>query len=374
MSVEEDQLSVRAKYTLLAAITLSLLALTVAAAEIAIRVRQTLKYGSHARVEEYYTLDEKSGLRVPIAGLKLGNVEVNSHGFRGPEIKTPKPDGTVRIAFLGASTTWCAEVSSNSKVWAHLVTEGLQQANPAVRLDYVNGGVSGFGVDASLRNLQHRVAPLQPDIVVIYHATNDMSSELRAVAAARGVAASASVRSESWLARQSLLWNLAEKNWRIWQAQRDADSNVGRLEVDAETLGEPFRKDLTELVLAAKRAAKVVALATFSTQLRIEQSAEDKRRASASAMYYMPFMHPDGLIASYRRYNQVIREVAAATGAVLIDGEDTIPGDSRHFTDTVHFTDAGSERMAVRVRGALSGNEAVRSVLRSGVSKNAAPR
>ena len=111
------------------------------------------------------------------------------------------------------------------------------------------------------------------------------------------------------------------------------------------------------------------ALATFSTQLRSEQSEEDKRRASASAMYYMPFMTPDGLIASYRRYNQVIREVAAATGAVLIDGEDTIPGDSRHFTDTVHFTDAGSDRMAVRVRDALSGDDAVRSVLRSGVAR-----
>jgi lysophospholipase L1-like esterase len=39
---------------------------------------------------------------------------------------------------------------------------------------------------------------------------------------------------------------------------------------------------------------------------------------------------------------------------LLIDEEDAIPGDALHFTDTVHFTDAGSALMARRVTHALT--------------------
>lgn len=174
---------------------------------------------------------------MPIANLRSGRIETNSLGFRGPELRVPKPPGTVRIAFLGASTTWCAEVSGNDKVWPHLVAQDLWQAFPNSDVDYINGGVPGYGAKFSQKNLEHRVAPLQPDIVVIYHATNDMSVELRRLAVARGVVRETGVEAPSWLSNYSLLWNLAEKNFRIWMAQRKAKAKVGRLEVDSEALG-----------------------------------------------------------------------------------------------------------------------------------------
>ena len=42
-------------------------------------------------------------------------------------------------------------------------------------MDYVNAGVPGYGLDSVLRNLEHRVRPLRPEIIVIYEATNDLS-------------------------------------------------------------------------------------------------------------------------------------------------------------------------------------------------------
>jgi lysophospholipase L1-like esterase len=274
----------------------------------------------------------------------------------------PKPQGTVRIAFLGASTTWCAEVSGNDKVWTHLVAEDLTRAFPGANVDYVNGGVPGYTAKSSLKNLEFRVAPLQPDIIVIYHATNDMSAELRRLAVEKGVMAQGPVDAPSWMAKQSLLWNLAEKNLRIWLAQRKVEANVGRLDVDAATLGESFRRDLTALVLAARQRAKVVAVATFSAQLRADQTADQQLQAAASALYYMPFMTPKGLLGGYARYNDIIREVARVTGAVLIEGEHDIPGDARHFADSVHFTDAGSRAMATRISRALAANRDVASM------------
>jgi lysophospholipase L1-like esterase len=360
---ETNRLSTRAKIVIVAGLTAILMLVAVLCAEFAIRVRQKLRYGTQATVEDLYRVDARLNLRVPIANLKSGRIEINSLGFRGPEIVQPKPANTVRIAFLGASTTWCGEVSGNDKVWPHLVVKELQRSHSRSPIDYVNGGVPGYVVKSSLNNLTNRVAPLLPDIIVIYHATNDLSGEMRDVAAAKGVIPHAQFVPPHWLSNHSLLWNLAEKNYRVWISQRQVNANVGRLEVDARQLGGTFHRDLTELIRAAKQRSKRVAVATFSTQLRSEQSVEQQLSASASALYYMPFMTPRGLIDGYRRYNEIIREVATETGALLIDGENEIPGEPQHFTDTVHFTDAGSNAMAARVIRVLSKDPTVRVLL-----------
>ena len=277
----------------------------------------------------------------------------------------PKAPGTIRLAFLGASTTFCAEVSGNDKVWPHLVTDDLRRAFPNVSFDYVNGAVPGYTVASSLKNLRHRVAPLRPDIIVIYHAANDLSGELRELAVSRGVIREARLEPQSWLSDHSLLWNLTEKNWRVFRAQQQAQANVGRLQVSPAELGEGFRKSLTALVKEAQSNAKVVALATFSIHLREAQTLAQQARATASALYYTPFMTPQGLIASYGHYNRIISEVAEVTGALLIHGESEIPGDPEHFTDSVHFTDAGSRRMADRVSKALGSDARVVALIQT---------
>ncbi len=356
------RLSPRVLWAILATLLVSGTLIAIAAAEFGIRLLQARKHGTAATVKQHYRFDEAVGLRVPVANLRDGRIATISLGFRGPEITVPKPPGTVRLAFIGASTTWCAEVSGNDRVWVHLVAGLLREAFPRAGIDYVNGGVPGYTVRSSLKNFEHRIAPLQPDIVVIYHASNDMSAELRGAAAAAGLTRTARQEPPSWLAERSLLWNLAEKNLRIWIAQREAEARTGRLEVDAAALGEPFRRDLTALVRAAQEQAAVVALATFSTRVRPEQSERDQLDAMASALYYMPFMTPRGLLAAYARYNDVIREVARDTGALLIDGEHEIPGDAQHFADSVHFTDDGSRAMAARVARTLAATADVRSL------------
>lgn len=334
--------------------TVVVLVVLAAAAEGAIRLRQKLRYGTVATVEQTYAVDARTGLRVPIANLSSGPISVNSLGFRGPEIVVPKPAGTVRIAFLGASTTWCAEVSGNGEVWPHLVAASLGESFPGVRFDYVNAGVPGYTLDAMRRNLELRVAPLDPDVIVIYEAANNLTGELRALAAQQGIVADTAFRETSWLGTHSLLWNLAEKNLKILLARRAAEAQEHRLDIDPARLGAQYRDELTRLVRAAEQRAPLVAIATFSTQVRRGQTPEQQMRALSSALFYTPFVSARGLVEAYERYNQIARDVARETGALLIAGEDDIPGDPAHFVDTVHFTDAGSAAMARRVSAALA--------------------
>jgi len=322
-------------------------------AEGTVRLRQWFKDGHSGNLS--YLFQQQDGLRVLVPDTRTHTISINALGFRGSPLRLPKPAGNLRIAFLGASTTFCAEVSSNEMTWPHLVVEALKQALPGLEIDYVNAAVPGYTVKTSQLNFHRRVAPLNPDVTVIYHATNDLSWETRALAAEKGIYTESIKGDRNWLEEHSQLWFLVVKNLQIKKLQGGGLDTRKLIKFSPSELGEHFRKALTELVNEAKEVSKVVVLVTFSHQIRSWQTPEQQLKAAVSAIYYMPFMSPTGLMEAFDRYNQIIAEVAAATGSVLIDGETLIPGDNVHFNDSVHFKDAGSRIMAQRVSDALLG-------------------
>lgn len=334
-------------------------------AEGALRVRQRLRYGvwGVSVSERHREVDPATGLVVMRPGRPAAGITINTRGFRGPEIETPKPARRVRLAFLGASTTYCAEASHDGRVWPHLVCEELRRRYPEREFDYVNAGVPGYVVEDSIRNFELRVAPLEPDVVVIYHATNDLALESRALARAQGLF-EGRAEDPSWLARRSVLWNLLEKNYLVWKRSREAASGAARLRFEPEALAAGFRERVERLCGVADPRRRVVAVATFATRFRAAQSAEERRQAANTSLFYMPYMSVDGLLEAFAAYNRAIRKAAHATGAVLVDGEESIPGDDRHFRDSVHFTDEGCAAMARRVVEALGASPAFRDLLR----------
>jgi len=354
------QLSYRQKAAMTSALVVLVIVLMLGLAEGTVQLRQWFVEGYSGKLSELF--GQQGDLRVLRPDARTRTISINSHGFRGPPLIQPKPEGGLRIAFLGASTTFCAEASGNNATWPHLVGEAIQKRYPDIAVDYVNAAVPGYTVQSSLLNFRTRVASLRPDVTIIYHATNDLSWETRSLALEQGVYEEPGKEEKSWLAEHSQLWYLLIKNLRIKEVQRDASNARMRLEFSPSQLGAHFRKHLIQLVTEAKDVSAVVALVTFSHQIRPEQTAEQQLLAASSALYYMPFMEPQGLMEAFRRYNQIIAEVASETGAILVDGEATIPADGDHFNDTVHFRDAGSDIMARRVSEALLRAAAFRSL------------
>ena len=345
------QLSYRQKVAVTTALVVFVMVIMLGLAEGAVQLRQWLSQGHSGKISDLF--EQQGDLRVLIPGAVTRTISVNSLGFRGPHLAQKKPAGTLRIAFVGASTTFCAEVSGNEMTWPHLVTEAVQKGYPELGVDYINAAVPGYTVKTSLLNFRRRVAPLRPDVTVIYHATNDLSWETRSLAEEQGLYQGHGKAKNSWLADHSQLWYLVVKNLHIKEAQRETANDRQRLEFLPAELGAYFRQYLTQLVTEAKKVSELVVLVTFSYQIRPEQALEQQLKAAGSALYYMPFMTPPGLIDAYSRYNQIITEVASETGAVLIGDETMIPGDNEHFNDSVHFKDAGSQVMAYRVGEAL---------------------
>jgi lysophospholipase L1-like esterase len=328
-------------------ITSIMVILILALVEGGVRLRQWIKYGSGEHLEQVFEVQGDTGLRVAKANYSTRTMQINSLGFRGPEITEPKPAGVFRLGFLGGSTTFCREVSSNENVWAHQVWEQLQARYPDIQMDYVNGGVSGYTTETSLQNLKMRVAPLEPDLIVIYHASNDMTQETRRLARKEGLIAKP--EGNSWLANYSVFWFLVEKNLQIWQAQEKVKEGTERLTKLPDEFAQWFEERLVTLIKEAQKTARLVAVVTWTQQLREEHSPEVNLKAASSSLFFMPYMTPDTLLEGFGRYNDAIRRAAARTGALLVEKAGMIPGDSIHFVDAVHFSDAGSRIMAERV-------------------------
>ena len=324
-------------------------------AEGVVRLRAYLKYGAVTDIYEIFEphpdvdlLRPRAGLDVTIGG--TSHIRISAQGFRSPEVEVPRPPRTVRLAFLGGSTTFCAQASSNERTWPHLLVERLGAARPDVRFEHLNAGVTGYSVEDSTRAVAARLAAVDPDVIVITHAAKDLAADARALALPRGLV---DEPEEGWLERSSVLWMLVKKNlWYQRSLARGADPS-GKLDYDPTAVSGAFRDRLRALVSAARGEAEVVALVTFPILLREGQPPDEQLAHAAQAFTFTPYLTPDAIRAGYREYNRVIREVARETGAVLVDDVDRIPGDREHFHDTVHFTERGYEVQATRVAEAL---------------------
>lgn len=338
--------------------------------EAVLRVRFYLQYGTFLRVHTFEK-DPVSGLSIPVPGRDTGAIRIDSRGFRNPELELPKPAGRVRLAFLGASTTYCAEASSNEATWPSLVCDGARRAHPTASIDYVNAGVAGYVLSHVAKNLEFRVRPLQPDVIVLYEATNDLTKDTRELAQEQGVYVEHSDR-EDWLAQISLLWHLIEKNLLVRTRANEATSGAARVKLDLPRLEKAYRERYVALVRDAQKVAPVVAVVTFAQRTRRGMSADELRASCVTHFYYMPYMDAESVIEGFEAYNRAIRAAAAETGAILIEGEDGVPPDATHFTDSVHFTDAGCRWQAERVWHGLETAPAFRNLF--GPTGSASPR
>ncbi len=113
--------------------------------------------------------------RLPARATLPPAFNTNSYGWRGPEVPLDKPDDTVRIVCLGASTTLnrAATVSYPELLQAWL-NRWAQREGIAARFEVINAGRDGIGADAIAAIAETEVMPLEPDYLVYYEGANDL--------------------------------------------------------------------------------------------------------------------------------------------------------------------------------------------------------
>lgn len=311
-----------------------------AAGEVVLRIVQMARFGTPTTVQESanFANDPVTGLRLPIPGSTHGNIHYNSLGFRGPELKVPKPHGVLRIAYLGSSTT-LDPYSSDAESWPAGATELLRQAVGTCEIDYVNAGVAGFATDRMLRYFEGRVRQTEPDVVVVL--PSDINFDLDRYMVRHGLHNGVHYQ-PSWLARHSVLWSKVEMNATIIRRQRLARRSNARERIPAGEIVPAFDRRLRALVSVIRANGGQPVLLETSGQVRRGQSKSDQVAAAATDLFYMPYLTIEELLDLRDEYNRVIRRVGSDLQVPVVAARLTVPGDKEHYRDSTHYTPVGS--------------------------------
>ncbi|MEZ0227455.1 MAG: SGNH/GDSL hydrolase family protein [Planctomycetota bacterium] len=289
--------------------------------------------------------------------------EINALGFRGKKLRTvKKPPGTYRIFFLGASTTE-NQCLPEEKTFAGIVQARLDAAlQGAPNVEVANCGLTGYGIARSLSLIEHRILNLEPDLIVVLDAENDMMTSL----------------DERFDPTNALL-DVDEPNLREFVAKRSrifalADSATTKKENDArrpfnrrramargrpyhvpegvklDHFLEPFKAYLRWVALVCHDARVPVVFMTQPTLWK-EKHTPDEVAAMWMACFPTGKNHlpPEGAAKLMAQYNEGVKTVGAQMSVPVVDLAASVPKDLRHFVDDAHMTAEGNVSVAEAV-------------------------
>ena len=98
-------------------------------------------------------------------------ISTNALGLRGPSLSRAKPVATKRVALLGGSSAFGYLVSDGQEAARILETNLCVSVG---NVEVLNGGVPGYNLYQTIERFREVIAPLAPDLVVLYLGWNDL--------------------------------------------------------------------------------------------------------------------------------------------------------------------------------------------------------
>jgi hypothetical protein len=289
-------------------------------------------------------------------------LKTNAFGWRGPEIPLTKSSGTIRIAFVGASSTG----GPHGEPYAYPELVGLwlnrwaSARHPGISFEIINAARDGVHSHSLPAVVRQELLPMEPDLVYYdYDGGNQfwpgdfvmttLSPRPRQTAteSADGLLRCCSVVARR-LARvlRGAIDSGAEPvkppldvQWPRDLDERDPDLAYPHLPLQLPQL-------LSDMDTAQREVADqggVIAFASIASLVypgMVLDPVGDRPTLTLLNTGYWPFTY--GHIRRYLDFRtRVLRKYAAAHGLDFVDESSLFPRDARLFTDLVHLTRAG---------------------------------
>lgn len=282
----------------------------------------------------------------------------NSLGFRGPEITEQKPRGVFRVMCLGGSSTYGHGPMSNETTWPYRLQVRLAGARPDMRIEVINGGCQGYTSYESLTNYAFRGIPLEPDLVLVYHAINDMRGALYENVQTDNTHRRAVFKRyhQTWLDKSWTYLTLRayltdyrdnQKDLGSWViADYDERKGKDKFRWTSDRGFDNFERNLNSIISLARGNGARVVLGTQAIKAATLNNVGSRAEQ----------------LSGFENANRIIREVAGARGVTLCDLGPTLTQEGLDrvaqkkleiFTNDVHVTDIGADRIAIEFAASI---------------------
>ena len=104
-------------------------------------------------------------------------MRTNRFAWRGPDLPLDKPPGTVRLAFVGASTTVGSKHcrASYPEYVIHWLNLWAKTEYPNLHFDGINAGREGLTSTHIVAIVRDEVLPMEPDLILYYEGVNQLN-------------------------------------------------------------------------------------------------------------------------------------------------------------------------------------------------------
>jgi len=102
------------------------------------------------------------------------DIQINSAGFRNPEIVKQKTDGVFRIIAVGGSTTFAGETYEDT--WAGHLQKIIDKEISEIEVEVINAGESGATTKNELQLIKTKLIEFEPDLIIMYDGWNDSAN------------------------------------------------------------------------------------------------------------------------------------------------------------------------------------------------------
>jgi len=288
------------------------------------------------------------------------DVRINRLGFRGPDYEWNPAPGTLRILALGGSSTFCWQNSTEDATWPQRLQADLAQALK-MPVEVINLGMAGYDATQSKSNYMFLGRALHPQVAIEYDGWNDIKF-FRNLETAPDTFTTWVPNKPWWqkIMRATQIGRRARNAY--WEyTRRKLEFRLPALERQGTSENEPVTAypfewarrnfaDFSRLAAADGVLPVLISQAHLLDPTNRTKPGYENEFADSANSFGMSF---PVLYDSAMKVNAIVAEVAGSTGAIFVDGYNSVPRDFDHFVDGVHFTDKGSDRFARAVAEVL---------------------
>ncbi len=298
---------------------------------------------------------------------------IDKHGFlsNGQTLKYEKSANEIRIAAIGGSTTANLNLMFDEN-WPGFLGALIQQKFPNKKVQVINAGAPGFDTAQSIVNLSLRVMPFKPDIVIIYHAYNDLKPINPALEFRPDYShihnTPFGYHEKPWLiirwlnnsmfyVRTRNKYREYKKNIYLAESKLKVISGKDRFVNIPDFAADTYAQHMNIMVATARSGGAKVVLSSFATLHDLSLDFSNLNQLNQMTLFqkktlfdplpmHLPGLTLPAIFKGIEKYNTIVEGIATQKETGWVDNANLIPHEDRFFVDSIHFSRDGSKQMA----------------------------